>query len=171
MTVTYVMNPVTDGRTHAVAYPTREAAIAAATSNDYVISGAADVIFTGALLVEFYNALTGKAVNKFESRAVGVERLLTALSQAASPAVVTQEETQVSKTQAATRSRKADAPFGDDAKITVIAAENPKRAGSKSHERFAMLKTGMTVGEVRKTVHYSTHDLIWDRDHNFIAIE
>jgi hypothetical protein len=33
-----------------------------------------------------------------------------------------------------------------DAIIQLLVAENPKRAGSAAHERFALLRTGMTVG-------------------------
>ncbi len=33
------------------------------------------------------------------------------------------------------------------AKITVLAEENPKRQGTLAYERFALYETGMTVGE------------------------
>ena len=40
--------------------------------------------------------------------------------------------------------------FPDDGKITLIAKENPRRKGSKSHQRFDLLRSGMTVGEYLK---------------------
>ncbi len=92
MTTTYVICPANDsGKMIATVYPTREAATAAASQNDYVIAGPGDVIFIGSTLVEVYNALTGKAVKKFESREAGVRRLLSALAEVATNPSVTTE--------------------------------------------------------------------------------
>jgi len=40
--------------------------------------------------------------------------------------------------------------FADDAKIKIIAKDNPFREGSKAAERFSALKSGMTVKEAKK---------------------
>ncbi len=39
-----------------------------------------------------------------------------------------------------------------DAKITVLAKENPRRPGTLAHKTFAIYKTGMTVAEWRERV-------------------
>lgn len=40
--------------------------------------------------------------------------------------------------------------ISDDAKITVVAKENPMRDGSQAYKWFALLKTGMTFGDALK---------------------
>jgi len=40
----------------------------------------------------------------------------------------------------------------DDLTIKVLAKENPKRPGSQAHKVFALMKTGMKLGEFRKLV-------------------
>ena len=47
--------------------------------------------------------------------------------------------------------------------------ENPKRSGTKAHERFALYRSGMTVGEFLK-LGGSVNDLRWDTDRHFIKI-
>lgn len=42
------------------------------------------------------------------------------------------------------------AKFSDDAKIKLLAKENPRRKGTEAYERFAKFKDGMTVGEFVK---------------------
>jgi hypothetical protein len=44
----------------------------------------------------------------------------------------------------------ARAKFSDDAKIKLIAKENPRRKGTIAYEKFAKFKDGMTVGEFVK---------------------
>lgn len=174
---TFVVSPAKeDGRMSAVAYETREAATAAATPNDYVIGFTGDVIWTGSVLVEVHNALTrGKPVKKFESREVGARRLLSVLAEVATPAPTqTQENKTVAKTQTAeSGKRRGKAPntsqFAQTDVITVVAAENPKKVGSKTYDKFAQLQTGMTVEGARQ-IGYSTHDLTWERDHGYISI-
>lgn len=39
------------------------------------------------------------------------------------------------------------APFADNAKITLVAKENPKRTGTKAHKLFSIYKPGMTVAQ------------------------
>jgi hypothetical protein len=56
-----------------------------------------------------------------------------------------------------------------DAEITLVATENPKRVGSKAHERFALYQSGMTVkGALDAGI--TTPDLIYDSAHGFITI-
>jgi hypothetical protein len=45
---------------------------------------------------------------------------------------------------------KGKAKYGDTMKITVLAKKNPHREGSTAHQRFALFRTGMTVGAWRK---------------------
>ncbi|MEI9930103.1 MAG: hypothetical protein WDM89_06005 [Rhizomicrobium sp.] len=42
------------------------------------------------------------------------------------------------------------AKFSDDAKITVLVKENPRRKGTVAYEKFSKFKSGMTVGEFIK---------------------
>ena len=56
------------------------------------------------------------------------------------------------------------------ATITLLTATNPKRAGSKSYERFAGYADGMTVQAALDTG-IITPDLVYDAAHGFIAIE
>ena len=59
--------------------------------------------------------------------------------------------------------------FPTDGKISLRVESNPKRKGSKSYERFAHYKNGMTVDAVIKAgVTYA--DLKWDTEHGFVAI-
>ncbi len=43
---------------------------------------------------------------------------------------------------------RAKGDFANDMTITVLAKKNPHQAGTKAHERFALYKKGMTVGDV-----------------------
>jgi hypothetical protein len=52
------------------------------------------------------------------------------------------------KASGASKGRRAK--FSDDAKITLIAKENPRRKGTVAYDKFAKFKNGMTVGEFIK---------------------
>lgn len=55
-------------------------------------------------------------------------------------------------------------------RLKTEGGKNPKRPGSKSFERFAVYKDGITVAEaVKAGVLYA--DLSWDVGHGFIAVE
>ena len=55
-------------------------------------------------------------------------------------------------------------------RLKTEGGKNPKRPGSKSFDRFAVYKDGMTVAEaVKGGVIYA--DLSWDVGHGFIAVE
>lgn len=59
--------------------------------------------------------------------------------------------------------------FPADGKISLRVESNPKRKGSKSYDRFAHYKNGMTVeAAVKAGVLYA--DLKWDSEHGFIAV-
>lgn len=53
--------------------------------------------------------------------------------------------------------------------IELLAAENPKRAGTKTWHRFALYKTGMTVAEFLEAGGRRV-DLSWDAQRQFIRI-
>ena len=58
---------------------------------------------------------------------------------------------------------------GGEAKITVLAAENPKRKGSESAARFAKYKTGMTYAQaIEKGL--TRADISWDLKHGYIKL-
>lgn len=48
--------------------------------------------------------------------------------------------------------KKHTAPFPDDAKIKIVAKENPKREGTKAHKLFSVYKPGMTVAQYQAAV-------------------
>jgi hypothetical protein len=63
--------------------------------------------------------------------------------------------------------------------ITLLAQANPKTAGSRSHARFALYQTGMTVGAYREACvalgqphakRNATADIAWDLKRGFIAL-
>lgn len=59
--------------------------------------------------------------------------------------------------------------FPSDGKISLRTEANPKRKGSKSYDRFAHYKNGMTVeAAVKAGVTYA--DLKWDTEHGFVAV-
>lgn len=60
----------------------------------------------------------------------------------------------------------------ESAAITVLVAENPKRADSKAHFVFSHYKKGMTVGAFCDAVgKEATPNLVYDAAHGFISIE
>ena len=102
----YLVSPIEDNGRAAVIGPfaDRDAAVAAASKNDYVVGHEADVIWSGSTLVEMFNGISGAHVKKFESRDAGVRRLLAAIpvAAAASPAmeletISNNKETQIQK--------------------------------------------------------------------------
>lgn len=91
----FVVSPAPrEGARMAVAGPfaDRQAAELHATRNDTVIEHAVDVIWSGRILVDVFNAITGSRLKKFESFAVGVRRLLEALPQYAIAPVMAELE-------------------------------------------------------------------------------
>lgn len=58
------------------------------------------------------------------------------------------------------------------AKITVLAATNPKRLGSKSHVMFDKYVNGMTIQEwIDVAGDFATPAIVYDTKHGFISVE
>lgn len=53
--------------------------------------------------------------------------------------------------------------------ITVLAAENPKKPGSKTYARFALYKNGMTTAQAL-SAGVRPADIAWDVKHKFISL-
>lgn len=83
------------------------------------------------------------------------------------PAKVKVEKKVSAKKSGETRGRKGTFPL--DAKIKVLAKENPKRSGSAAAKRFSKYADGKTVAELLKAgVQWG--DLRWDSTHEHIRI-
>lgn len=139
----------------------------------YVVETEADVTFGGSLLVDVFKALTGESVKKFESRAVGVKRLLKALEERATPVPEPEPEPidnpkevkKMSDVTNGTRARRNDADV-----IRVTVDKNPKREGSEAHDRFALYRDGMTLAEY-VAAGGRRSDLAYDTKHGFVTVE
>jgi hypothetical protein len=58
--------------------------------------------------------------------------------------------------------------FDENKKIKII-EKNPKKNGTEAYKRYALYRTGMTVGQaLEKGV--KRMDLTWDSQHKFIEI-
>lgn len=57
----------------------------------------------------------------------------------------------------------------DDRKITLLSTENPKKPNSKSYERFALYRSGMTVTEF-VNAGGTAADVKWDAQRGFINV-
>lgn len=70
------------------------------------------------------------------------------------------------------------APFADDAKIRIVAKENPKRPGTKAHKLFSIYRPGMTVAQYRDAVvalrgvrpRRARSSLRYDVRHGYVAV-
>lgn len=58
----------------------------------------------------------------------------------------------------------------DALRVKLLVSENPKKAGSATHDRFELYKNGVLVGEL-KAKGVTGEDLRWDIDHNFITLQ
>lgn len=54
--------------------------------------------------------------------------------------------------------------------IRVLATENPKRAGTKSHERWKLYRDGITIAEYLRNGG-TRGDLQWDQERGFIKVD
>lgn len=75
-------------------------------------------------------------------------------------------------------SRARIAPFPDEATITVLSENNPKRAGTKAYSKWDLYKNCETVGDVVDAFAKAKHPkrmaysaLRWDSQHKFIKID
>jgi hypothetical protein len=69
--------------------------------------------------------------------------------------------------------RGASAAYADDAAIKVLAAENPKRAGTATHGRFGLYAKAKTVGGYCAAVgdrRVALADIAWDTGHGYVKI-
>jgi hypothetical protein len=64
------------------------------------------------------------------------------------PAKKTAKKAVKAKKTGAAKGRRAK--FSDDAKITLLVKENPRRKGTVAYDKFAKFRSGMTVGEFMK---------------------
>jgi|GEM_PF-3044308 len=97
MPITYILSPADDkGRAAVRSFASEDAARAAATKNDYVLRTPNDIFlqFPRNIMCEFYNAVTGSHLKKFETREAGTARLWAALEQHAFAAEPTETSTQ-----------------------------------------------------------------------------
>lgn len=114
-------------------------------------------MFNRPQLADIYHALSGKPVKRFKSQQEAIEKILGAVKRSKGGTATTQ----------ARPGRKPE--YADDDLIESIVAENPKKEGTKAHERFALYKKGMSVAEfITAGGHRS--DLSWDVEHKFITI-
>ena len=143
----YVITPA-DPRTNrmtATSYTDVETAKRAATVSDYVISDESDVLWTGQLLVDVFNALTDSGVKKFESRAIGVRRLMSILPQVAAAA----KETKVEDTDMHEAEAEAEAEAVKRKPRTVkLGKFAPVRAGTMLAKTIDVIAMGGTVKDI-----------------------
>jgi len=89
-----------------------------------------------------------------------------------SPIVRPAKKTQARRPRAQQQSKqsRSRAPLRDDRVIRIVATENPKKPGSKSHARFEAYQDGMTVQEF--CLRGGTRaDVKWDAARGYIRIE
>lgn len=124
---------------------------------------------TNAQLVELYNQVSDREVSKFSDHTTAVKRTQLALEARGLDFSVADSGTVAPAT--------GPQREGDERKITVLAERNPKAKGSKSEARFALYKTGMTVGEyvlavkaLGRTRRLAIRDINWDAEHEYIRL-
>lgn len=114
-------------------------------------------MFNRPQLADIYHALSGKPVKRFKSQQDAIDKILGAVKRTKVGSAVTQ----------ARPGRKPE--YADDDLIESMAAENPKKEGTKAHDRFSLYKKGMSVAEYI-TAGGNRADLSWDVEHKFITI-
>ena len=163
-------------------YASTEAARAALTQlpgddrSALVVTVPEDLDLPGPTLVRFFNALTpAKTVERFATRADGQRRLfeqLTAVS-AATPvlsAPVAPPGAPPAKRGKGVKTRTGKRGFPKEARITVLAPENPKKKGSAAHERFAKYHSNMTVAAALEAG-LTAGDFAYDVKHGYVVIK
>lgn len=105
----------------------------------YVIEAEADVTFTGKLLLDVFNGLTEAGVKRFETRDVGVRRLLTVLPEVAKE-VKLDNDAQVQE-------REPTADAGDESPKAGGKVKKAKAAKTPAEPRTAVPKSPMTRKE------------------------
>lgn len=129
-------------------------------------------------MVAIYNDLPGaRQVSRFSDRTTAAKRLEMALATAGMKLARVEGapgEVRVVPVGAASNTR---GPGALEKTITVLAETNPKRAGSASHARFALYRTGMTVVSYIEAAMATgisrakaRKDVYWDREHGYISV-
>jgi hypothetical protein len=113
-------------------------------------------MFNRPQLTEIYNALSGRPVKTFRSQKEAIDKILKAVE---TKGKVT--------TRTARPGRKPE--YADDDLVESVVKENPKKEGTKAHERFGLYKKGMKVAEYI-AAGGNRADLSWDVEHEFIKI-
>jgi hypothetical protein len=181
---TYLINHGVDfSNTKVYVFSGRVAAEQAADTLDgssvYLVEREEDVAMSGPALVAIYNALAKSKIGRFESRTIGIRRLLGVLPQVAQefPQATnqTKENTKMSDvanvTETETSTKSARQPkIRDDQKIYVLAEKNPKRVGSKAYDYFEAYQDGMTVEEYLANGG-DRGNLNWDSTHGIVRVE
>jgi hypothetical protein len=162
----YLISPADgpEGRMDVLRFVDRAAASVAASRNQCVVEGEADVLWTGPTLVDVYNAVTGLRVGKFESNEVGRRRLLTQLDRYARDG----EPSDGTPEPKAKRGRAAK--FADSDVIRLLVKNNPKKKGSAAYNLFELYEDGMTC-EQFLNAGGTRACFSWDTIHGFINIE
>lgn len=123
----------------------------------YVVEKEADVTFSGQLLIDVFNGLTDSGVKKFESRAVGVKRLMSVLPQVAAPAPVTTNE-EIKMSDAATTEtaapKRGKATDGKPADAQVFRA-GKVRANTDRHRIMTMMDGTRTADQIGAEMNFS----------------
>jgi hypothetical protein len=96
----------------------------------YVIENEEDVTFNGALLTAVFNGLTDSGIKKFETRAIGVKRLLSVLPTVAKQ----QEDTTMENTTAPAAAGKANGKGGKKPRATVAEGHATKKDWTKPRD-------------------------------------
>lgn len=139
-------------------------------------------------LLEIYNMISPRSVKKFSDRATAAKRVETLLEQQKKALWTERDEGCIQDLDFGSLFPADYRPAGkghtdltDDLKITVL-VENPKRKGSMANKRFALYKTGMTIGEYKvacvklegetaKPPFKYLMDPRWDVPRGFISID
>jgi len=126
---------------------------------------------TNAQLADVYNSVAERHVTKFSDHSTAVKRTQLALEAVSMDFTVDGDTITVGPLRSPGRE-------GDARIITVMVEKNPKTLGSKSHARFGMYKTGMTVGDYVAAVirsgrarRLAIRDITWDREHGYITVD
>ena len=107
-------------------------------------------------LTTVYNSLVSadRQLKKFKDKATAVERLKPLL---------------VEKLREIGGRDRRKSPVAKDAVIELLAKANPKRPGSKAHERFALYRDGMTVEQAIE-LGLTFEDLRYDSGKAYIQV-
>lgn len=112
--------------------------------------------FTLTQLATIYNNVAEHPIKKFADRATAEKRTLAALAAAGKQLVDDGQGgwkiAEIKAAAAKSEPGRVSVAFPEGFVITVNVKDNPKKAGTAAAARFALYKTGMTVGEYRAAV-------------------